>query len=279
MTRETLQDAGLAALKLLALLTGYFTVLVILSLVWVVFAGLENYPESLNDGMKVLQILSGGIFMFYLIRYYRKKKFSFRTSAGLVKTGFTLREYGMFAALGTLLNLFCIIVINLLPAQVTASYGVSVSQSLSVGGLLLNCLVILVYAPLMEEIIFRGLCLTYLRGCMKPYAAAVLLSVVFGLSHAQPLWVVYTMLMGMVFSVAAIRSQSIIPSIVAHFSFNFVSLALYSIAAAHGVDWPFGLPVFAVWLMLAAVSGLAAVISIKLYRLTGRCNDNGANCA
>ncbi|MCL2056548.1 MAG: CPBP family intramembrane metalloprotease [Oscillospiraceae bacterium] len=279
MKREKLQDAGLAALKLLALLVGYFIVLIIISLVWVVFAGLENYPESLNAGMGTLQVIGGGIFMLCLIRYYRKKGFSFRKSAGLVKPGLTVPQYAMFAALGALLNLFCVIVINMLPSQVTASYGVSVSQVLSVGGLLLNCLAILVYAPLMEEIIFRGLCLTYLRDCMKPYAAAAVLSVVFGLSHAQPLWAAYTMIMGMVFSAAAIRTRSIIPSIAAHFSFNLVSFILYFTAMAHGLDWPFGLPGYAVWLVLAAVCVSAAMLSIKLYNLTGRCSEDGASSA
>ena len=277
MTEERLRSAGFAALKLFALLAGYLLVLLAVSLAWVVLAGIDRYPASLDAAMRTLQIVSGGIFLAIVVRFYRKKRLSFARDAGLHGPGLGLAAYALFACYGVVLNLMFVIVLNLLPSAATASYSVSVAEAFSLSGLLLNCLTVLVYAPVSEEILFRGLCLTYLRECLNPYWSAALLSVVFGLAHAQPLWAVYTMLMGMVFSAATIRTGSIRPSIVSHCAFNATSFVLYVTALRFEADWPFGMSGFTVWLLLAAVAALAAKLTITLYRLTGRCSANGGN--
>ena len=277
MNEEAKRSAGLAALKLLALLAVYLMVLVATSLVWVILAGIDRYPESLDSAMQTLQIVSGGIFLAIVIRFYQKKRLPFARDTGLHRPGLSLAAYVMFAGYGVVLNLMFVIVLNLLPSSATASYSVSVAEALSGSGLFFHCLTILVYAPVSEEIFFRGLCLTYLRECMNPYLAAAFLSVVFGIAHAQPLWAGYTMLMGLVFSTAAIRTGSIFPSIVSHCTFNATSFILYVTALRFEADWPFGMPGFAVWLLLAAVAALAAKLTLTLYRLTGRCSAYGEN--
>jgi membrane protease YdiL (CAAX protease family) len=263
---------SLAVLKLLALLVGYIVVLVVLSLFWVMSAGIENYSASLDAAMEPLQILGGVVYTLCVMWFYRRKKFPFRESAGLTSSKLSKPELAMFAAYGVLLNLFFVMLLNLLPAAKTTAYGISVSEALLGGDFGLACVIILFYAPFTEELFFRGLAFTYLRGCMKPYQAAILLSFVFGLNHNQPLWALYAMLMGMVFSAMTIRTGSIIPSMITHFCFNATSLALFATSVSLRADWPFGLHIAAVWLLFAVIAALSVFMTMKLYDLTGR-ND------
>jgi membrane protease YdiL (CAAX protease family) len=275
VNRAALQSIGLVVLKLLALAFGYFVILVFLSFVWVIYQGIQRFPESLDAAQSSLQVFSGVIFLAALARFYRKRGMSLKQAAGLVKTGLTKSEYAMFAAFGIALNLFVVTLLNLLPLSVTVAYRVDVQEAVIRNSALMSIVTIMIYAPVMEEIIFRGLCLRYLRACATPYKAAAWCSVLFGLVHAQPVWIVYAILMGMVFSVITIREGSIVPAIVTHFTFNATSLAAFFIAVRSGPDWSFGLSVPILLLILAAAAALSAVLGIKLYKLTGRDHIHG----
>jgi len=269
MSGETLRKIPGVALKFLGLVFGYLVALTIVTFIWTMFVGLEFATHHLSVGLGFLQVASGSLFLVALARFYRKRKLSFKEAAGLVRTDLTPTQYAMFAGLGVAANLFFVILLNLLPGFVTAGYRVSI-EALTSRGMLMNALSVLIYAPIAEEIIFRGICLKYLRDVMKPYHAAAVLSVVFGLLHMPPIWILYTMLMGFAFSVIAIREGSIIPAIVTHSAFNASSLALYLAATRSGLDWPFGLPLPVILLILALAGAAAAVLGIKLYKLTGR---------
>jgi membrane protease YdiL (CAAX protease family) len=275
MRSERLQVVGLVVLQFLALILSYIVTLLVVSLIWVLFAGVQNYPDSFDAAQRQIQLIGGVAFILLVYRFYRRKGFSFPSAAGLVKTGLTKAEYALFAGFGAVMNLVFVMLLNLLPLSFVADYGVSVSDALTGGNLVINSITVLLFAPVMEELVFRGLCYGYLSACMKPYAAAAVLSVVFGLTHSQPVWVFYAMLMGMAFAAIRIRTGSVLPSITAHLAFNAVSLVIYLLASGFGAAWPFGAPLPVMWLLFAAVTAAAVFLTKQVYRMTSGGSSHG----
>ena len=87
---------------------------------------------------------------------------------------------------------------------------------------LISALSTVFFAPIAEEVIFRGLVYTRLRRAMPAALACVLSSLVFGLLHGQLLWIAYAFIMGVVLTLVFERTGTLWASIVVHVTFNLV---------------------------------------------------------
>ena len=90
-------------------------------------------------------------------------------------------------------------------------------------------LMVVVVAPIVEEVFFRGAVLHALRRCWSVAAAVAVSSVVFGATHFQPLQLPALALAGAVFAVAVVRTGRLGAAIAVHAGFNattFVTLAV-----------------------------------------------------
>lgn len=88
---------------------------------------------------------------------------------------------------------------------------------------------VIVVAPLVEELFFRGLLLDAMQRRWNTAAAIVGSSVVFGATHFQPLQFPALTLAGAVFAVAAVRTGRLGAAVAVHAGFNattFVALVL-----------------------------------------------------
>ena len=101
----------------------------------------------------------------------------------------------------------------------------------SVGSLLLGFLVIVVAAPVVEELVFRGFLAESLRD-KGPWAAVVASAVAFSLAHLSIVQFRYYLVMGMVLGWVYLR-RGLVGSVAAHAAFNGV-LMVVAVAAAHG---------------------------------------------
>lgn len=93
-------------------------------------------------------------------------------------------------------------------------------------GTLTGVLAVAVVAPVVEELIFRGLILNRLSRVMPGWLAAVLSSAAFGVCHRHPVWFAYAFVLGAFFALLDLRAQSILPSILGHIAFNAISQIL-----------------------------------------------------
>lgn len=91
-------------------------------------------------------------------------------------------------------------------------------------------LVLVVGAPVVEELFFRGLLLRALRDRFGPAAAVVVSGVLFGLAHFEPLQLPVLAAFGVVLGILALRTGRLGPGICAHAAFN--ALAVYSILSS-----------------------------------------------
>jgi membrane protease YdiL (CAAX protease family) len=79
--------------------------------------------------------------------------------------------------------------------------------------------VIAVFPAVMEETVFRGLILKGLRQSKEIYAV-LLCGALFALYHQKPEQTVYQFCCGAAFALVALRSGSVLPTVVAHFINN-----------------------------------------------------------
>lgn len=79
-----------------------------------------------------------------------------------------------------------------------------------------------IFAPLFEELFFRG---TMLAHHLKfgGWQAVLATSIMFGLFHQNLQQFVYTAVTGVIFALVVIKTGSLIPSVIMHFSFNLIA--------------------------------------------------------
>lgn len=93
-------------------------------------------------------------------------------------------------------------------------------QDLSGGYLALVIVVVVVLAPLFEELFFRGLFYPALRRRLAPASAVVLNGVIFGIIHFQPLFIISLILVGVVLAYLYEKTDSLGAPIIAHALYN-----------------------------------------------------------
>lgn len=112
------------------------------------------------------------------------------------------------------------LILSLLPEAWLESYA-EASSALNTTGLLALLSTALV-APLVEEVIFRGLILSRLNRVLPGWLSLLLSALLFGLCHGQPVWIAYAFVLGLILGTMALRSGSILPSLVTHILFNAI---------------------------------------------------------
>jgi membrane protease YdiL (CAAX protease family) len=90
----------------------------------------------------------------------------------------------------------------------------------TVGSLVVLVLVLVVGAPMVEELFFRGLLLRSLLGRTSPAVAIVISALLFGLAHFEAVQFAGLAVFGVVLGVLAWRTRRLTPGIGAHAAFN-----------------------------------------------------------
>lgn len=78
-----------------------------------------------------------------------------------------------------------------------------------------------ILAPIVEEVVFRGLVYTRLRRVMPIWVAMLVVSLLFGVLHGNLIWFIYTFLLGLLIAAMFERTGSLLSPILIHFGFNF----------------------------------------------------------
>lgn len=112
------------------------------------------------------------------------------------------------------------------------------SSMIGAGNIAVAWIATVIVAPILEEIVFRGLIYTRLKKGMAAVAAAVIASLLFALSHGTIVWGIYTFLLSMILIWTFERFQSLTANICFHFFFNLTGMVLSSIEEMPtAVEW------------------------------------------
>lgn len=116
--------------------------------------------------------------------------------------------------------------------------GESALPNLDGGGIYLALLVIALLPAVMEETVFRGLLTRNMHAAQWGIVPTVLISgALFSIMHGSPEQTIYQFICGVCFALVAVRSGSVLPTIVSHFLNNAVVLILT--ATGYGESWNF----------------------------------------
>lgn len=175
--------------------------------------------EKLNSMLPAVLIVSGiltvlALWLFFLIRRRR-----FRTEIHLKPFRAAHWPGILLGAAGLCLFINFGMELIPIPAEILEEYAES-SAGLLEGPFVLLFLSNVIMAPVVEEILFRGLVYGRLKRAMPRGAAILLSSLLFALMHGQILWICYTFLVGIILCLAAEKTDSILASIVIHMLFN-----------------------------------------------------------
>lgn len=168
-----------------------------------------------NTGYLVIAYTLLALLILWIFFLIRRKKLHGECGMLRFKTGYL----PAILVLAVGLTFFCNTALNLLPEAWLDSYG-EASGSLSQGPFFVMLIATGICAPLLEEITFRGLILSRLTRALPLWVSVCISSLLFGISHGHPLWIVYTFLLGVAFSVVALRTGSILPTMLMHAIFN-----------------------------------------------------------
>ena len=94
----------------------------------------------------------------------------------------------LLIVLGFSLNMFVSLAFDILPIPEDVMNDYADKSSMLGETTMLSVLATAIFAPLSEELIFRGMMISRLRRALPAWAAALIPSVIFGLIHGQIIW-------------------------------------------------------------------------------------------
>jgi len=124
-------------------------------------------------------------------------------------------------------------------------------------GLLVRIIVAVIAAPVVEEILCRGIVLNRLLLWMPKWVAMLVSSVLFGVIHLNIPQGLPAFVIGIVFSMLYLRYRNLWVPIIAHAAYNFANFAFYLVIGEE----------INTWLLLAPsilVAGVCVLLLIKI---------------
>lgn len=150
---------------------------------------------------------------------FKKRKFSDHTSLYFTP----LKNPRIWAAIPAAISLQSVVIfiINIIPfpESVLESYN-ALYSFIGESPLWLEILSVVVLAPIVEELVFRGCIHSRLRRSMKPLTAAIISAFIFGVAHGHIISATYAFILGLVLTYLYEKYNSVIVSIIFHMAFN-----------------------------------------------------------
>lgn len=166
---------------------------------------------------------------YYLI--FKRRKKNFFSEIKLVKLH--VLSCLLMVFLGVLLNLATTFILELIPFPESwlSQYG-EMSSVITDSAVCLQVLTSIIVAPIVEEVVFRGLIHTSLKGGMPMFAAMLFSAWVFGMVHGAIIWIIYAGVFGFVLVWVYEKYKSLLAPLCLHFGFNLCGILLGMLESA-----------------------------------------------
>ena len=219
--------------------------LLIFTLVFAVLAAILIYAANVNEnsaGMLYLNLLVSpvaiAVTVFAVLKKYKIKFFEIAPLKCKPK-------YYLMAVMLIFGLLFALSWVNTVTVEFLKLFGYEESSglqklenhisSMSVWGLIPALLIVAVFPAVMEELLFRGLILRNAERTAGAVASVFLAGFAFSLFHGSPEQTVYQFIAGCAFAFLAVRSRSILPSVMMHF-INNALIIIFAACNLYGED-------------------------------------------
>lgn len=170
------------------------------------------------------------LFIFWIVFLIRKKKFTKEVCIRKIPVTGILPIAIMAAAF----NVITTVIISFMPwpQEWMDSY---VESSSAIDGSAMAWFTAVLMAPVLEEIVFRGLMYTRLKKGLPAIVAAIITSLAFGIAHGTVIWAIYTFVFSMILIWVFEKFQSLTACIVLHMAYNLSGMALSLIPEEAGI--------------------------------------------
>lgn len=230
--KYTFKEIFVSVMKCLLFFIGWLamqTIITSFAQVLLSFANPSLDTEALSElvlskSSEILIISNILTIMAFSFIYNRRNK-TLRERACIYPTGWGF--YLNSIVLGVSFQYVIILVLNLVYSYLPKSWIDMLSENnaaLEASSPAIEFLAVALMAPILEEILFRGLMLSTLRRSMPTWPAIIVSAVLFGVAHANPIGIIYATAGGILMGWLACRLHSIMPSIFLHIAFNMTSL-------------------------------------------------------
>ena len=220
----------------------YFLVQIIVSMVYSVVLSTKLTMEMMATGEELdmalletqlmdavmgeammMTLLSGVIVLlvFWLVFLIRKKKFSEEVCIRSIPVKGILPV----VLLAACFNVITSVIISFIPWPESWMESYMANSSV-IDNSIVAWITAVVMAPVLEEIVFRGLMYTRLKKGLPAIVAAVFTSLVFGIVHGTVIWAIYTFIFSLVLIWVFERFQSLAACILLHMAYNLSGMAM-----------------------------------------------------
>lgn len=209
---------------------------------------MNDVMQPVLEATMALTIISGVLTLglLWLIFVCRKKKFA--KEIGLRKISFGTIPSIFLMGLG--FNVLTGVVLSALPESWLGSYEETSSMAF-MGEYWVTFLGTAIIAPIVEEVIFRGLAYSRMKKGMPTVWAMILTSVLFGVAHGHPVWMLYTFVFGLLLIWVFERTRSLVAPMVLHIGYNLCAV-LQMLLPADAPDWA-GIALIAAAVVVSAI--------------------------
>ena len=215
-------------LLLIASVIGLVIINLIINVIIGLFTGEINYERDIIfDTPHLASLLSSSTVALVFLAWYRRLK----KNDGLVKKRrLALKDKGFLIVWGIgmvffvngIVDLF-IIALEIYFPQLVSDY-INMMSVMYEGSLIIIAIRVAIMAPILEELVFRGVILKKAKNIMPFYAANIIQAILFGLIHLNWIQGLYAFPIGILLGYITRRYRSIIPSIVSHALLNGYSV-------------------------------------------------------
>jgi membrane protease YdiL (CAAX protease family) len=188
----------------------------------------QEFGDKLIQSATLLTSISGILILIILYIRFKTRRKNFFEQISIKPVSF--KYLGAITAFGLCFGLIVsfLMAIIKIPEDMMSSY-VQSSEALTKGNLFVNLFCVVIIAPLVEEVVLRGLVYTRFKKGMPTVLAVILSSLLFGVLHGDLLWIIYATILGGLLCIVFEITGSLLGSIALHFGFNLfggISMAL-----------------------------------------------------
>lgn len=188
-----------------------------------VIAMTTEVTELLMERLMEMTVVAGlaTLLLFWIVFLIRRKKF---TKEVCIRK-FPVKGILPIAVIAACFNVVTSVIVTYFPWPQSWMDSYAASSS-SIDGSLMSWLAAVLMAPVLEEIVFRGLVYTRLKKGMPVIAAGIVTSILFGIAHGTIIWAIYTFIFSLVLIWVFEMFQSLAACITLHMAYNLSGMAL-----------------------------------------------------
>ena len=176
--------------------------------------------DTVTSGTTIIVLISNICTILALVVFFALRKKNLLDEVGA--TPIQGATYLPLSIAGMSLAVLVIIILNMLPISEEAFAEYTESTSVIDSSGFISMVSNVIFAPIAEEMIFRGLVYTRLKRAMPKWIAAVLQAALFGVLHGQILWIAYAFAVGLILAAYFESTGSLFANITVHICFNLM---------------------------------------------------------